>query len=347
MGNSFPTDPKLEDAEDHAFLSVYTYVIPFVAGFVILINFSVVVSSGLLIKKRVEPRYTYLFLGNVALTDFITGISILFGQLYPPLYRDHTICSIQIGLIVSSTVSSIYSVGLLAIDRFLYIVYGIKYCKWISICRVRLAIGFTWTMAITIGFLPLMGWSGNSYGGRVCWFITIAPAPLIIITVSIGIIPVIVVIVLYSIILYHALANIRKIQYSLYTINSISEKIDSMESLRMFKGRIELPMTKTAPRRKLSQNQAPHKWKAIKVVLFTTFSFLITWTPYFFACVIYVVEDCDYKDPTEFCRTLRLLIASPLTILGLTNSLINPLIYAWWHNGFRTYMRTRIKMCLS
>lgn len=49
-------------------------------------------------------------------------------------------------MIVSSTLSSIYSVGLLAVDRFLYIVYGIKYCKWISTIRVRVVIGLTWLM---------------------------------------------------------------------------------------------------------------------------------------------------------------------------------------------------------
>lgn len=192
-----------------------------------------------------------------------------------------------------------------------------------------------------------MGWSGDSYGGRVCWFIAVAPAPLVLLTVSVGIIPVILVMILYSIILYHAIANINKIQYSIQTINTITEQLEAMDNLRMFKGTTELPLKKCNARRKISNCHVPHKWKAVKIVLFTTFSFLFTWSPFFFACVLYVARKCEYTDPSDSCLTLRLLIASPLTLLGFTNSLINPLIYAWWHNGFRSYVRNRLKMCFG
>ncbi|ENN70236.1 hypothetical protein HUJ04_013097 [Dendroctonus ponderosae] len=348
MGNSLPTDSELDDPQVNRYLTVYDYVIPLVGAVLVLVNFSVVVSSGLLIRKRIEPRYTYLFLGNVAMTDTIIGISILFGQFYPKSHRNHHVCAIQMGMIVSSTLSSIYSVGLLAVDRFLYIVYGIKYCKWISTVRVRIVIGLTWLMAMIIGFLPLFGWSGDTSDGRVCWFIVVAPSPLIILTVCIGIIPIIIVMVLYSIILYHALVNIKQIQCSIYTVNTISEQLEALENLRMFKGTVEVPMKpvkRKSEGRKPSQTKAPNKWKAVKIVLFTTLSFLLTWSPYFFACILYVGEHCSLDEDSEPCKTLRLLIASPLTILGFTNSLINPLIYAWWHNGFRTYMRKTLKMC--
>ncbi|XP_066157674.1 glucose-dependent insulinotropic receptor-like [Euwallacea fornicatus] len=347
MGNSFLTATELEDPEVNTYLSVYDYVIPVVATFIILINLSVVVSSGLLIQKKVEPRFTYLFLGNVAMTDMITGLSVLFGQYYPRNHRNHSICAIQMGMIVSSTISSIYSVGLLGVDRFLYIVYGIKYCKLINTFRVRGVIGMTWFMALIIGFLPLMGWAGDTKDGQVCWFIVVAPDPLIILTVSIGLIPIILVMILYSIILYHAIANIKKIKYSVSTVNNISEQVECKECMRVFRGNTELSIIikKTSGRRKEQQNQFPNKWKAVKIVLFTTMSFLLTWSPYFIACVIYVADNCNYGELTETCKQLRLLIASPLSILGFSNSLINPLIYAWWHNGFRSYIRKRLKMC--
>jgi hypothetical protein len=44
---------------------------------------------------------------------------------------------------------------------------------------------------------------------------------------------------------------------------------------------------------------------------------------------------CDPQVTPEFCHNLRVAIASPLAILGFANSLLNPIIYAWWHNGFR------------
>lgn len=44
-----------------------------------------------------QPRSTYLFLGNVALSDLVTGIAVIFGQLFPRERRNETICSVQIG----------------------------------------------------------------------------------------------------------------------------------------------------------------------------------------------------------------------------------------------------------
>lgn len=91
-----------------------------------------------------------------------------------------------------------------------------------------------------------------------------------------------------------------------------------------------LPAAATPTR---SKKSSLSKWKAIKVVLFTTGSFVITWVPYFIACVMYV--SCDWTATPERCRNIQLAIASPLAILGFANSLTNPIIYAWWHNGFR------------
>lgn len=44
-----------------------------------------------------QPRSTYMFLGNVALTDFVTGLAVLFGQFYPKNIRNHYICATQLG----------------------------------------------------------------------------------------------------------------------------------------------------------------------------------------------------------------------------------------------------------
>jgi hypothetical protein len=44
-----------------------------------------------------QPKSTYLFLGNVAMADLVTGVAVLFGQFYPRQYRDEMSCAIQIG----------------------------------------------------------------------------------------------------------------------------------------------------------------------------------------------------------------------------------------------------------
>lgn len=77
----------------------------------------------------------------------------------------------------------------------------------------------------------------------------------------------------------------------------------------------------------------PSKWTAIKVVLLTTGCFVVTWVPFLIASTWFVL--CDDKTTPELCKNLGFAIASPLSILGFTNGLWNPIIYAWWHNGFR------------
>ncbi|KAH1006638.1 hypothetical protein HUJ05_007350 [Dendroctonus ponderosae] len=52
MGNSLPTDSELDDPQVNRYLTVYDYVIPLVGAVLVLVNFSVVVSSGLLIRKQ-------------------------------------------------------------------------------------------------------------------------------------------------------------------------------------------------------------------------------------------------------------------------------------------------------
>lgn len=94
---------------------------------------------------------------------------------------------------------------------------------------------------------------------------------------------------------------------------------------------------------KISSVYNPSRWKAIKIVALTTGCFFITWCPYFLASALYVT--CDNSDSApSYCNNLRLAIASPLAILGLSNSLMNPIIYAWWHNGFRTSAK---KLCVD
>lgn len=85
----------------------------------------------------------------------------------------------------------------------------------------------------------------------------------------------------------------------------------------------------------------PSKWKAIKVVLFTTGSFIVTWIPYFIASTMFVY--CDSERNPDLCRNLKVAIASPLAVLGFANSLLNPVIYAWWHNGFRNSTKNSLK----
>lgn len=53
-----------------------------------------------------QPRSTYLFLGNVGLSDLVTGIAIVFGQLYPTSLRSDLSCAIHMGELKFVSLSS-------------------------------------------------------------------------------------------------------------------------------------------------------------------------------------------------------------------------------------------------
>ncbi|XP_046751165.1 glucose-dependent insulinotropic receptor-like [Diprion similis] len=309
-------------------LKLYDILVPILGIFIIVTNLIVVLSSGLIINKGVSPKTTYLFLGNVAMADLVTGAAVLLGQFYPRTYRTHLSCAIQLGMIVSSTVASLYSVGLIAVDRFLYILHGLKYNRWMYPKRARLLIGFTWIVGIILGFLPATGlWTGTTEHGKFCWYILLAPPGLILLTTIVGLLPILLVVVLYGIILYRAIQKVFQLRRA--DRNRLNQTTSQDENFRIFRGGDSTSNNNAA---KETRKTKPSKVKAVKVVMFTCGSIVLTWIPYFIASCVYVFCDSAAGE----CKTLRIAIASPLAILGFLNSLFNPVIYAWWHNGFRT-----------
>lgn len=219
-----------------------------------------------------------------------------------------------------------------------------------------------------------MGWRGDTDEGKICWFILMAPPALILLTTAIGLLPLLLIIVLYSIILHRALKRVVQLRKAAKAQNNngAGGAVDgaglTQGGLRLFRGGssqilddisrtgnleddAEQPQTKMGKFRSflccgkketvksvnLRKNKAQQlsKWKAIKVVLFTTGSFFITWVPYFVASVMYISCLNSSDSDSNYCSGIRIAIAGPLAILGFVNSLLNPIIYAWWHNGFR------------
>uniref|UniRef100_A0A182QCW4 G-protein coupled receptors family 1 profile domain-containing protein n=1 Tax=Anopheles farauti TaxID=69004 RepID=A0A182QCW4_9DIPT len=399
-------------ATEETTLLLYDIFIPLLGSVIIILNLIVVVSCVLLLRKGQQPYTTYMFLGNVAVSDLLTGFAVIYGQYAPRELRGEDNCALMIGLIVSTSLVSVYSVGLIAIDRYLYIVYGLQYQRYLTRTRARILIALTWLIGATIGFLPAFGWRGDTDGGRTCWFIRLAPPPLVILTSVFGILPVLLVIILYGIILQKALRRVNQLKKASRELRGVQTG-----NLRLFRGgggggnastqnrsagnlsdaeQVEASEDELAKRtateqrcfclrsrccstaraQKASQkalnddipavsgtgvtatmttattnttssstattmpsnaSKSPTKWKAIKVVMFTTGSFVVTWVPYFIASLMYVA--CDPATSADLCRGLQFAIASPLAILGFANSLLNPIIYAWWHNGFRASMK--------
>lgn len=77
-------------------LLLYDIFIPLLGSLIIVLNLAVVISSLLLLRKGQQPYGTYLFLGNVAAADLLTGFAVIYGQYAPREIRGEDNCAILI-----------------------------------------------------------------------------------------------------------------------------------------------------------------------------------------------------------------------------------------------------------
>ncbi|XP_022818116.1 glucose-dependent insulinotropic receptor-like isoform X1 [Spodoptera litura] len=428
-------------------LMVYKSVAYIIGTLIILSNLTVVISSGLILRKGQQPKSTYLLLGNVSLADTIVGFSLIFGVTVDNSVSSNPLCIFQIGMLVCPAMVSIFSVGVIAVDRYIYILHGLYYQRWFNTTRVRIGILCIWMIGITLGFMPATGWTNTELIVTRCYYVSLFPGTLILINSFLSIVPIIVVLVLYTIILIKALKTVNVLNKSAknskpYRENmnfrisrgkannvSSTSSIDVVENkstpkltksasynnnvygsgdgiakptlTTKSKSNHELGLTQTMsannfenignrsksqsesmfsictiqsqgsnpdvsmPNLKPSrfQNQVrkicninalsrrpkePNKWRAITIVMLTSGSFVITWMPFFISVTVFVF--CEDKLTNPRCMYIRTLLGGPLATLAFLNSLLNPLIYAWWHKGFqesvKNYYRVFVLNCI-
>ncbi|CAH2245085.1 jg15923 [Pararge aegeria aegeria] len=422
---------------------IYTVVAYIFGTIIFLSNVTVVISSGLILRKGQKLKSTYLLLGNVSLADTIIGMSVIFGVSIEDLMSNSRLCVFQIGMLVCPAMVSIFTVGLIAVDRYIYILHGLYYQRWFNTTKVRIGILCIWLIGIILGFLPASGWVNSELENSRCYYVTLFPGTLILLNSLLSIIPIILVAVLYSIILIRALKNVKQINAAVKTVeinanskpelriyrgnthvkknvhsvkfptkanngktkrsvsfsgnyhftdncnsNTFRHKSKSIDALSDSKAdshnleydkshsipnsesnisictisssvqdKNDFVFTKKEPKKMDTRNIAnekhknkskfkePNKWRAIIVVMLTSGSFIFTWMPFFITVIFFVF--CQEKLTNPQCMHLRILLSGPIATLAFLNSILNPLIYAWWHKGFQKSIRTYFRRFLS
>ncbi|XP_044746363.1 glucose-dependent insulinotropic receptor-like isoform X2 [Coccinella septempunctata] len=335
-----PTDEKNANL-------LYNILIPLFGAIIIISNLVTFISSCVTIKKSTKPKLMYLLLGNIALADSLTGLVVIFGQVYPENLRDQQICAAQIGLIIASTLITIYTVGIIGIDRFLYIFYGYHNHKWFYSKIIYASIVIVWILSLLVGYLPLMGWSRTAKNQQACCFVVIVPETLILIIAILYIVPVTVILLLYSLVLYRASKkfSLQELLVGKPVSRDLHKRKSQMDKRKKIHEMNGGNQSKNCCLKILGKEFSPavnnsKRWKAAKVVFFSTNNFLFTWFPYIIVSLYYTSVCID--DSSKRCRSLSLVLASPLAMLGFVNSLVSPIIYAWWHKGFNRYIKRRI-----
>ncbi|XP_055851777.1 glucose-dependent insulinotropic receptor-like isoform X2 [Episyrphus balteatus] len=238
----------------------------------------------------------------------LIGIKTLFIFIYQHQVENEISCSISLGMLIAANIASTSTIALIAIDRYLYILNGLHYHRYITTKHPYYAVLFVWILGSLMGLVPIFTWQYPMNGGN-------------------------------------SLNSRNQINYSL----KIHER-----DLRTFHGRKQITSNcadEDLPTRvrcfglpccqkktlEITPYFCDNKWKAVKIVVFTTGAYFITWFPFFVTYILYA--RCDINMDFEHCEYLAYLLSNPLSVLIISNSLLNPLIYAWWHPGFKVSIK--------
>ncbi|XP_072450729.1 glucose-dependent insulinotropic receptor [Chiloscyllium punctatum] len=209
---------------------------------------------------------------------------------------------LRISLIISPSAASILTMVSVAFDRFLAIKLPLQYCRLMLDKLVALIIVCLWTVALIIGFLPVIirQLQPKEYNGTCTLFSIINPKYIIIVFCSCFLPASLIFVYFYSVILKIAYSHTRQILES--------ERISAVSS--------------PAPPPRCHIRDV----KALRIIGILVGCFMVAWTPFFIATS---VQACCPK-----CQ-LYTTIEDYLWLLSLCNSLLNPLIYSYWQKDVR------------
>ncbi|XP_046601170.1 adenosine receptor A1-like [Neodiprion lecontei] len=261
------------------------------------------------------------------------AIPVSFPQTFH--FFSHTYPILITGMIIASTVASVYTVGLIAVDRFLYIAHCMKYNLWMYPKRGCHLIVWTWILGTIVGLLPTTGlWTETTEGDKIRWLSSLASPSLIILITIIEMIPLSLVVILNGIILYHAIKKVIQLQRADKNRTDETAPGDNAE-LRIFRGGKSVINDDA----KETAKNKPSKNKAVTLVLFTSVSLVFAWMIYFLFCLTYV-----FCDPiVTICKETRLEIAAPFAVLSFITSLLNCLMHAMWNTSFENLMKKLVR----
>ncbi|XP_004475987.1 glucose-dependent insulinotropic receptor [Dasypus novemcinctus] len=242
---------------------------------------------------------------NLAVADTLIGVAIsglVTDQLSSPARpTQKTLCSLRMAFITSSSAASVLTVMLIAFDRYLAIKQPLRYFQIMSGLVAGACIAGLWLMSYLIGFLPLGVpiFQQSTYQGPCRFFAVVHPR--FILTVScVGFFPALLVFVFF----YCDMLKIASLH---------SQQIRKREHMG-------------AAARAYRPPRTPSDFKAVSIVAILIGSFTLSWSPFLITGIVQVAcHECH----------LYLVLERYLWLLGVGNSLLNPLIYAYWQKEVR------------
>ncbi|XP_034463341.1 glucose-dependent insulinotropic receptor [Hippoglossus hippoglossus] len=324
------------DAQSDTRPRVMGSILSFAACLIISTNLLVAVALlKLLLKKNSQ---SWCFVLNLALADALVGVAITglatedFNSDKVPQGRHshvpaapptnatppaqgRTRCLMRMAFVMSPCTASIMSMFLISLDRYAAIKRPLRYSLLSGRGTAVGSLLTLWISSFTVGFSPVMvrQLQAEGYNGFCAFFSVIH---------EVG------VIVLFSVCFFPILSMFIYIYLDILKIACSHQK-------QIFQVRQAGSRTTDHGHGHGHQHPQHHQqlrsgyWthvKALRTVALLVGCFSVLWCPFFVVCIVHIL--CQSCELTE-------VLENHLWLLGLTNSLINPLVYAFWQREVR------------
>lgn len=282
--------------------SIMGWILCWVSFLIISTNLLVTAALVLLIRKR--GCRSWCFVLNLALADILVGlaITVLANDALRPrkLPIQKLGCLLRMAFVTCPSAASILTMFLISLDRYVAIKLPLRYARISGKCSTAGSLVLLWALALLVGFLPcfVRQMQCDHYEDNKCTFFSVIKPRSIIYIFCGCFFPVLgVFLYFYLDILKIACGHQRQIQQA----------------------------CKAGARHCQSSRYWGHV-KALRTVALLVGCFTLSWCPFFMVSVVQVLcSNC------EFYR----LLENHLWLLGLSNSLVNPLVYACWQKEVR------------
>ncbi|NWS14265.1 GP119 protein, partial [Pachyramphus minor] len=276
-------------------------ILALLATLIIAANVLVAVVLLFLIQKSSSKGLCFVL--NLTIADTIVGFTVMglaIDEISQPFYPSQNFCTLRMAFVISSSAASILSLILVACDRHLAIRKPFHYFQLVTGLRVGMCLGGLWLVATAFGFLPVFipYFQMFSNKGKCSFFHVFHPAYLLTMF-FVGFLPALF-LFLY---LYCDMLKIASVHV---------QHIQEVEQAGL--------AGSCPPPRSTSD------MKAMRTVAVLIGCFTLSWLPFFIASIVLMF--CPQCVPYK-------VIENFLWLLGLGNSLLNPLLYSYWQRDVR------------
>jgi len=272
----------------------------FLSLLIIIINSFVLL---LVYKRKALRTVTNFILCSLAVSDLFTGLFSLPNYIACNMTWNVKVCLMALPLLQITSVSTVLHLLMVTIDRYLAIIYSLRYHSLVTKRRATIFLAIIWTVSLFMGLIQL------------AWYITDdlnvyerpesikdkeIPYDILSIIVFFGI-PLIAMIVTYSFIFFEVLRQSRNIKK-----NSVPGCLEN-------------------------RHQTRHEWKAALMFAVMLTVFTVCWLPYF---ILRLQQDFG-NNFIELSHVAEYI----LHMLRFLTSFINPCLYIFGKHDFRKALR--------